>query len=77
MRSVAGEDGRRLATVIPADGAADDIHHRFEIVVGNVRADAKAGRGMARLQAAVSLAICTRQASAGVNQDILVIIGLC
>ena len=32
MRSVAGEDGRMLATVVPADGAADDIHHRFEVV---------------------------------------------
>lgn len=32
MQGVAGEDGRTVATVIPADGAADDIHHRFEIL---------------------------------------------
>jgi hypothetical protein len=32
MQGVAGEDGRTVAPVIPADGAADDTYHRFEIL---------------------------------------------
>jgi hypothetical protein len=30
MRSATAEHGGTVATVIPANGAADDIHHRFD-----------------------------------------------